>query len=85
MPPPKEPTVIQHVYDLIRWYGPVLYGLPRDHKLFLGNRILGGLYDMLEQLIRARYSKDKLGLLRPLNTELEILRYQTRLLYDFSS
>ncbi len=42
------------------------------------------LYELLEGLIQARYiRKNKLYRLETLNTQLDILRYQTRLLFDF--
>ncbi len=41
------------------------------------------LYDILEGLIMARYAKQKLIPLESLNTQLDIIRYQTRLLLDF--
>jgi hypothetical protein len=62
---------------------PILNGLPRDHKFALGNRIITGLYDFLEGLIIARYAREKLSTLENLNSQLDILRYQTRLLFDF--
>ena len=63
---------------------PILNRLPRDHRFALGERIINNLYDLLEKLIRARYAKkDKLTSLQSINTQLDILRYQTRLLYDF--
>ncbi|UKO99517.1 diversity-generating retroelement protein Avd [Nostoc sp. UHCC 0870] len=78
----NELPIIQRIYDLIRWYVPILNRLPRDHKFILGNRIISGLYDLLDNLITARYSKDRLIILQTLNTKLDILRYQTRLLLD---
>lgn len=42
------------------------------------------LYDLLEGLIQAKYAKDKLIQLESLNTQLDILRYQTRMLLDFN-
>ena len=75
--------IIQKTYDLIKWYVPVLNRLPRDHKFGLGDRIIAGLYDLLEGLIQVRYSKEKLPQLKALNIRLEILRHQTRLLLDF--
>jgi hypothetical protein len=45
--------------------------------------MIAGLYDLLEGLIKARYAKDKLTILEPLNGSLDILRHQTRLLLDF--
>lgn len=58
--------------------------LPKDHRFALGERIINNLYDLLEELIQARYAKTtKLARLQALNTKLDILRYQTRLLFDF--
>ncbi|MDJ0532255.1 MAG: diversity-generating retroelement protein Avd [Xenococcaceae cyanobacterium MO_207.B15] len=80
----QELPIIQKTYDLIKWYIPILNRLPKDHCFTLGERIINNLYDLLERLIQARYAKsDKLNRLQSLNTELDILRYQTRLLYDF--
>ena len=79
----QELPIIQKTYDLIKWYVPILNRLPRDHKFMLGDRIITGLYNLLEGLIQARYSQNKLPLLEPLNSGLDILRHQTRLLLDF--
>ena len=79
----EELPIIQKTYDLIKWYVPILNRLPRDHKFMLGDRIIARLYDLLEGLIQARYAKEKLTLLEPLNSSLDILRHQTRLLLDF--
>jgi hypothetical protein len=75
--------IIQKTYDLIKWYVPILGRLPQRHRFTLGERITNGLYDLLEGLITARYAKHKLTQLEHLNTRLEILRHQTRLLFDF--
>ncbi|BAZ71202.1 hypothetical protein NIES4106_59990 (plasmid) [Fischerella sp. NIES-4106] len=79
----KELSVIQKTYDCIKWYVPILERLPKIHKFTLGDRIINGLYDLLEGLIQAKYAKNKLDQLEPLNTQLDILRYQTRMLLDF--
>ncbi len=78
----EELSIIQKTYDLIKWYTPILNRLPRDQKILLGFRITNRLYDFLEGLLTARYAKQKLPLLEPLNTSLDILRYQARLLVD---
>jgi ABC-type transport system involved in cytochrome bd biosynthesis fused ATPase/permease subunit len=75
--------IIQKTYDLIKWYVPILERLPQRHRFILGERISNGLYDILEGLITARYAKQKLSQLERLNTKIEILRHQTRLLLDF--
>lgn len=79
-----ELPVIQKTYDLIKWYVPILNRLPRVHRFGLGERMVKTLYDLLEGLIQARYiQKNKLYKLEVLNTNLDVLRYQTRLLFDF--
>ncbi len=75
--------ILQKTYDLIQWYIPILDRLPRSHRFALGARIIQHLYDLLEGLIIARYQANKLADLLSLNTKLEILRYQSRLLLDF--
>jgi len=83
-PTPPELPVIQKTYDLVKWYVPILNHLPRSHRFTLGERIINGLYDLLEGLILARYSHDKLNILEKLNARLDLLRHQTRLLREFS-
>ena len=79
----RELPIIQKTYDLIKWYLPILNRLPKIHKFTLADRMTNKLYDLLENLIIARYAKNKLTRLESLNTQLDILRYQTRLLLDF--
>jgi hypothetical protein len=62
---------------------PILNRLPKEHKFTLGERMVGSLYDLLGGLILARYAPDKRTILTGLNTQLDILRYQSRLLIDF--
>ncbi len=80
---PTELPVIQKTYDLILWYVPLLQKLPRDHRFSLGDRMIESLYALLEELIAARYAKEKLTQLEASNVRLEKLRYQTKLLLDF--
>jgi len=42
------------------------------------------LYDLLENLIIARYSQNKVSILESLNAKVDILRHQTRLLLELS-
>jgi hypothetical protein len=79
----QELPIIQKTYDLIRWYVPILNRLPKSYKFTLGDRIIWGLYDLLEELILVRYLQEKLSKLEALNPRLDILRHQTRLLLDF--
>jgi 23S rRNA-intervening sequence protein len=79
----EELPIIQKTYDLIKWYVPIVNRLPRNHRFTLGERIIAELYGLLDGLIHARYSQDKLAQLQALNVRLDLLRYQTRLLLDF--
>jgi len=63
----NELSIIQKTYDLIKWFIPLLNKLPRDHKFNLGDRMISELYQVLEGLIIARYSKEKLPILEMLN------------------
>lgn len=45
--------------------------------------MISGLYELMESLIVVRYQRDKLTQLQLINSKLDILRYQTRLLLDF--
>ncbi|MBR8838274.1 MAG: diversity-generating retroelement protein Avd [Stigonema ocellatum SAG 48.90 = DSM 106950] len=79
-----ELSIIQKTYDFIKWYVPIISGLPKAHKFTLGDRMINGLYNFFDGLVDARYNnKEKLAKLEPLNSQLDILRYQTRLLLDF--
>ncbi|MDV3351413.1 diversity-generating retroelement protein Avd [Leptothoe sp. LEGE 181152] len=79
----EDLPIIQKTYDLIKWYVPILHRLPRDYRFTLGDRMITGLYRLLEEMIQARYTHDKLNRLKAINSSLDILRYQTRLLLDF--
>ena len=79
-----ELPIIQKTYDLIKWYIPHLNKLPREHKFVLGDRMAKGLYSLLEALVRAQFARNKAEQLQAINSDLDVLRYQTRLLYDFN-
>ena len=81
---PHDFPIIQKTYDLIKWYVPILNRLPREHRFQLGNRMVNGLYEVLETLILVRFERQKLPQLKRLNGKLDVLRYQTRLLHDFN-
>jgi hypothetical protein len=55
---------------------------PRQHRFVLGERLEHNLYDLLETLIQAKYSRDRKSLLEAANLKLEILRFQVRLAKD---
>jgi hypothetical protein len=78
-----ELPIIERTFDLIKWYIPILNRLPKQHKYLLGDRIAINLYDLLDGLILARYANNKSGILDGLNSKVDLLRYQSRLLLEF--
>jgi hypothetical protein len=82
MAPDQELTVITKTYDLILWCCNHTSRFPRNHRFVLGERIERNLYDLLETLIQARYTRQRQPLLVQTNLTLEILRFQMRLAKD---
>lgn len=78
----EELVVITKTYDLILWSCNHTGKFPRNHRFVLGERIERKLYDLLETLIEAKYSRVRLSLLQRANLQLEILRFQMRLAKD---
>ena len=54
-----ELTVITKTYELVKWSCEHTSRFPRSHRFVLGERIEGNLYDLLEILIRAKYTRNR--------------------------
>jgi len=78
----EELTVIVKTYDLILWSCQHTSRFPRNHRFVLGERIERSLYDLLETLVQAKYTRERTMLLEQANLKLEILRFQVRLAKD---
>ena len=78
----EELVIITKTYDLILWSCNHTGRFPRQHRFVLGERLERTLYDLLETLIRAKYSRERTPLLNEANLKLEILRFQIRLAKD---
>jgi hypothetical protein len=78
----NELPVIQKTYDFIKWYVPISVKFPKTHKFGIGDRITNLLYQILEDMIMAKYAKNKIPLLENINAKLDVLRYHSRLLFD---
>ena len=77
-----EMLLITKVYDLVVWSCRHVAKFLRSHRFTLGDRLEVRLYEVLELLIRAKYPADRRALLRALNVELELLRFQSRIAKD---
>lgn len=78
----EELSLITKVYDFILWSCQHTSRFPRNHRFVLGERIERQVYELLETLIKAKYSKERSALLETANLQLEILRFQMRLAKD---
>ena len=78
----EEPVVIAKLYDLILWTLPHLDKFPRNHKFTVGDRIEETLLDILELLIEAAYTKNKVMTLYEANIKLQKFRLMIRMSKD---
>jgi hypothetical protein len=78
----QELVVITKTYDLILWSCNHTSKFPRNHRFVLGERIERNLYDLLETLIGAKYTRLRQPLLEQANLTQEILRFRMRFAKD---
>jgi hypothetical protein len=78
----QDLLVITKTYDLVLWSCRHTSRFPKNHRFVLGERLERTLYDLLETLIQARYTRNRQGLLERANLVLEVLRFQIRLAKD---
>lgn len=73
-----ELLVVQKAFDLVIWGCRHVARFPRSYRVTLGDRLEHRLYSILEDLLRAKYTRERMNILRGINCELELLRYQFR-------
>ncbi|HCU23721.1 MAG TPA: hypothetical protein DF383_01790, partial [Deltaproteobacteria bacterium] len=76
------PQIITKVYDLLLYLIPKISKFPRSQRYLLGERLELCGFEVLELLIEACYSRDKISLLKSANVKLEKARYYVRLCQD---
>lgn len=79
-----ELKIIQDFYDFMLWMIRHIEKYPRHHRYSLGYAMESRMQKILELLLRAKYGKDKAGVLNDANIELEVLRFQLRLSKDLN-
>ncbi len=82
MPCDEELPIIRAFYDFVLWLTPKIAKFPRDQRFVLGERMERELYEVLEKLIRAKFTRSRRAILDQVNLDLEILRFQIRLAKD---
>lgn len=79
---PDDLPIIQKAYNTAMYLIPAVERMPRVHRFTLGDRIANAVYDFLELLTVARFTRDKLQMLKEANLLLERLRLLLRLAKD---
>ncbi len=77
-----ELPIIRAYYDFTLWLMPKMSKFPREHRFTLGQRIERLLGEILEKLIRAKFTRERREILAAVNVDLEVLRFQIRLAKD---
>jgi len=77
-----EPKVLVRLYVLVNWYMQRTERFPKPLRISLGDKIDCHLLTMLERAVRARFAKDPRKQLYLLSSDVEVLRYLTRLAKD---
>ena len=75
------PAVEAH-YQFLTWLMPTVEKFPKSHKFTIGDRIEIAALDVLEMLIEATYTKDRLQHLQQANLGIEKLRFLLQLATD---
>lgn len=68
--------------DFIKWLLVTTDKFPKTARFNFTNRIVGLSFDILEELIEARYSRNKIQNLRKANLHLEKLRVMIRVSFE---
>jgi hypothetical protein len=71
-------------YHFLVWLIPMVAKFPKNHKFTIGDRIQTTALDVLECLIEATYTRDRLQHLRRANLGIEKLRFLMRLAADLT-
>jgi hypothetical protein len=75
------PAVEAH-YQFLTWLMPTVEKFPRSHRFTIGDRVQNTALDVLEALIEATYTRDRLQHLQQANLGIEKLRFLLRLAAD---
>lgn len=82
MSAPVSPQIVQRMYDLLLYLLSLVSKFPRSQRYTLGERIQNLSFDILELLLDALYSREKLPLLHKINIQLDKFRHYLRLSKD---
>jgi 23S rRNA-intervening sequence protein len=75
-------AAVEAHYQFLIWLLPTVEKFPRSHKFTLGDRVENAALDVLDALIEATYTRNRLQHLRQANLGIEKLRFLLRLACD---
>jgi hypothetical protein len=77
-----EMPVFMQWMDFLKWLMPVTDKFPKKYHFTFSNRIDNLALDIVEDLVEARYTKDKTAILRRANLRVERIRVLLRLAHE---
>lgn len=81
-PEAETAVVVQRCYDFLLWLLPKVEKFPRSFRFSVGDRLVFVGLDLLQALVEAAYSTDKVDLLQSAGRKANSLRYLLRLAKD---
>jgi four helix bundle protein len=75
-------AAIEAHYRFVVWLVPTIEKFPKSHKFTIGDRIEIAALDVLDALIEATYTRERIQQLRRANLGIEKLRFLLRLAAD---
>lgn len=78
----QELTVILHTHDLRVWTLEHVARFPRAHRHELGRRLLDKMDDLMDRLLEAKFTSNKVDILRQASLRVEELRWSYRAATD---
>ena len=75
-------VALEKAFQFVLWLVPTVEKFPRAQKFLLGDRIQSAAIDVLEGLVEATYTRNRVPVLRVVNLKLEKLRLLFRLATD---
>ena len=76
MPRDEGLPIIRAFYDLVLWLNPKIAKFPRDQRFVLGEQMVRQLYEILENLIRAKYPRSRRAIKYPLPNPAKNLHFR---------
>ena len=77
-----ELVVVERTHELLVWTLKHIERFPRSQRYGVGLRLEERVTSILELILRAKYTRERLPLLNQANLEIELLRFQFRAVKD---